>query len=366
MTIPAGVVIRNRYVITDPEPSGTGTYPYTFKIFEEDDLGVYRVVDGESTKLTLNSHYTVTGAGSESGGNVVLDPDGPDNAILIIVGEYDYEQETDYVENDPFPAQVHENAMDKLTLLQIVNKDAVDRSVTANVADPTDQELELPYYTERASKFLAFDATGQTLLMSAGTGNTATTYMNNMLTAGTNEATFKAYANLTTTAYTVALLSKANESAVKSYLNLEPDVDYQPYSTYLDAVDNTPANVRTNLELAHLGGDNLWTDNQLYDDGTLSYSGSDVTWDVSVAQNAVLTLTKDTTIYASNIPTNTGYFTLMLIQDGTGGWTVTFDSDFYWSDGAAPIVSDAAGAVDIVGCYAKGGALYSTIAQNFS
>jgi hypothetical protein len=60
---------RNNYI-------GNGaalTYSYTFKIFNDDELRVTvkSNLDIETT-LTLNTHYTVTGAGSNSGGSISL------------------------------------------------------------------------------------------------------------------------------------------------------------------------------------------------------------------------------------------------------------------------------------------------------
>ena len=54
---------------------GTGviaTIPYTFPITADTDLvGVQRDLDGAETTLTLTTDYTVTGAGTLAGGNIV-------------------------------------------------------------------------------------------------------------------------------------------------------------------------------------------------------------------------------------------------------------------------------------------------------
>jgi len=95
------------------------TFPYGgasgFKIFNAVDLKVY--VD--TVLQTLNVDYSVTGAGEEGGGNVVFAA-GSIPALLAavaIVRELDITQETDYVELDKFPAETHEAALDKLTML---------------------------------------------------------------------------------------------------------------------------------------------------------------------------------------------------------------------------------------------------------
>ena len=61
--------VRNDYANT----SGGSTFPYTFKIFAATDIQVY-TKDASGTELlkTLTTDYSVTGAGSDSGGNVTF------------------------------------------------------------------------------------------------------------------------------------------------------------------------------------------------------------------------------------------------------------------------------------------------------
>lgn len=91
----------------------TKSFAYTFKITADADLDVY--VDG--TQKTLTSEYTVSGAGVATGGTVTFVTAPGCNLAVAIVRDVPYTQSTDYVENDPFPAQTHEDAIDKLTML---------------------------------------------------------------------------------------------------------------------------------------------------------------------------------------------------------------------------------------------------------
>ena len=51
----------------------TTTFAYGFKIFADADLQVIiRAAAGTETTKTLTTHYTVTNAGNDSGGNVVF------------------------------------------------------------------------------------------------------------------------------------------------------------------------------------------------------------------------------------------------------------------------------------------------------
>ena len=102
--------------------SGNGAttgFSYTFKIFADSDL-VVSLRDnatGVSTTQTLTTDYTVSGAGTNSGGTVTFVTAPASGKTVIIRRELPFTQETDYVENDPFPAQAHEDALDKLTML---------------------------------------------------------------------------------------------------------------------------------------------------------------------------------------------------------------------------------------------------------
>ena len=106
----------------------TATFNYTFKIFDDSDLDVIiTTAGGVETQLTLTTDYTVTGAGVDAGGTIVLvDPanDAPSGSTLTVMRDVPYTQETDYTEGDDFPAEAHEDALDKLLMqiLQLVDK----------------------------------------------------------------------------------------------------------------------------------------------------------------------------------------------------------------------------------------------------
>jgi hypothetical protein len=93
--------------------TGVVTFGYTFRILDETHLKVY--VDG--VLKTLTTHYTVTGVGVPGGGNVVFGVAPTAGAIVVICRDTPRTQETDYVEGDAFPAESHEQALDKLTMI---------------------------------------------------------------------------------------------------------------------------------------------------------------------------------------------------------------------------------------------------------
>ena len=111
MTI-STTVIKNSY-------SGNGsndTFAYTFKISANADMQVIiRASTGTETVKNLTSHYTVTGAGSASGGNVVFTSGNIPTATETVVLRRNttQTQAVDLVENDPFTADSVEGAFDK-------------------------------------------------------------------------------------------------------------------------------------------------------------------------------------------------------------------------------------------------------------
>jgi len=138
----------------------TDVFAYTFKIFSDSEIKVY--VD--NVLKTLTTHYTVSGAGESSGGNVTFTTGNtPANLeIVALARNIARTQATDYVENDSFPAETHEAALDKLTMLV----QDVDNTVTGDIFRFSESVTDAGTVTitktaaQRASKLLAFDTSG--------------------------------------------------------------------------------------------------------------------------------------------------------------------------------------------------------------
>lgn len=96
----------------------TTSFPYTFRIFQKTDLMVQVVDLNENiTVLTLDTDYSVSGAGTYSGGSVVLSSPLANGWQISISRELPATQETDLRNQGKFFAEVHEDAFDKLTML---------------------------------------------------------------------------------------------------------------------------------------------------------------------------------------------------------------------------------------------------------
>ena len=141
----------------------TTVFAYNFKIFADADLTVIiRAADGIETTKTLTTHYTVSGAGSASGGNVTFTSGNtPANGETVVIArQLTKTQGTDYVANDPFPAESHEDALDRLTFITQELQEEVDRSIKASVTNTiTSTEFTISA-TDRANKVFSFDGSG--------------------------------------------------------------------------------------------------------------------------------------------------------------------------------------------------------------
>ena len=77
---------------------------------------------------------------------------------LVIYRNTPITQETDYISGDPFPAETHEQALDRLTMIaQEIGSDA-DRSIKVPVGDSSSLTTTLPAAANRLDKFIVFDA----------------------------------------------------------------------------------------------------------------------------------------------------------------------------------------------------------------
>ena len=130
-------------------------FPYRFD--EEEDLTVIRVSSsGTRTTLTEGTDYSVSGVGESNGGTVTIFTVNSDDTIVVerIV---DITQEQDYVENDAFPAQSHELALDKGTQIDQQLQASIDRAIKVNSGEPNPV---VSSQEDRKDTFLAFDSDG--------------------------------------------------------------------------------------------------------------------------------------------------------------------------------------------------------------
>ena len=159
MTV-SSATTRNSY-------SGNGStdvFAYGFKIFDDDDITVIIRTDstGAETTKTKTTHYTVSGVGNSSGGNVTFTSGNTpaSGETVVLLRTTARTQLTDYVPNDPFPAATHEDALDKLTFIAQELEEQIGRSLKVSQANVIATSEFTADATARANKVLGFDSSG--------------------------------------------------------------------------------------------------------------------------------------------------------------------------------------------------------------
>lgn len=136
--------------------SATVLFPVNYYFLENSHLKVIlRAADGSETVQALTTNYTVSGAGNPAGGSITMLVAPPTGTTLTIVRNVPATQETDYLANDPFPAESHERALDKLTMIVQQQNEIIGRGLVLPITTPSNvsNELEVP----QANKFLAWN-----------------------------------------------------------------------------------------------------------------------------------------------------------------------------------------------------------------
>jgi hypothetical protein len=179
MTI-SSTTVRNSY----SGDASTTTFSYTFKIFADSDIQVIiRSANGTETTKTITTHYTVTGAGNSGGGSVIFTSGNIPTSTQTVVlrRNIPQTQSIDYIANDPFPAESHEEGLDRATMAIQQLQEEVTRSLKLSKTNTMTSTEFTVGASDRANKILAFDTNGelavtQELGTNRGNWATATTF----------------------------------------------------------------------------------------------------------------------------------------------------------------------------------------------
>lgn len=119
----------------------TTVFAYNFRVDNAGDMSVY--IDG----VILATGWSIDGIGVPTGGNVTFDTAPADQATIALLREIAIYQLVDYVPYDPFPAETHEAALDKLTMICQQLAEEIGRALVASPDTPASVDNSLPPYS---------------------------------------------------------------------------------------------------------------------------------------------------------------------------------------------------------------------------
>jgi len=148
--------------------NSSNTFSYAFKIRENSDLIV------SVNNSVLNSGYTVTGEGSNSGGAVIFDtPPNSGTNNVSLVRSVPLTQLTSFPEGNKFPSSVVEETFDYAMMVAQQTQEILSRALISPLPDGVIGTL--PTKSLRANKVLSFDGDGEPVALIDTTGDIAIT-----------------------------------------------------------------------------------------------------------------------------------------------------------------------------------------------
>ena len=139
----------------------TTVFTYNFPINSQAELAVIsRSSLGTETTKTLNSDYTIVDNGA-SGGSVTFTTAPASSETIVLIRDTNLTQTTDYLANDPFPAETHEAALDKMTFQVQEMQEELGRSLKISKTNTMASTEFTNDATDRALKVFAFDSSGE-------------------------------------------------------------------------------------------------------------------------------------------------------------------------------------------------------------
>ncbi|WP_054650171.1 hypothetical protein [Salidesulfovibrio brasiliensis] len=258
-------------------------------------------------------------------------------------------QEVDYMENGPFPAETHERALDRLTMICQSLSERLDRAVSLRVSSAV-SGVEMPDPQDGAA--LCWNTEGN-LANGPSALDIAEAYEHAELARLCREAAETARDEAVQAAGAGFLPDPAELSALAL---LRVDAATQAYEC------RTPQQVCADIGAAPLAAANTWTQAQRYGETSLAISAGDLAWDMEDKPKAAITLSEDVTTWTV---TNPGPGELTLTQDATGGRTVAWPASWHWPGGVPGEVSAEANAVDVLTITERGGTIRAMLVNDF-
>jgi hypothetical protein len=158
------------------------------------------------------SDYNVVGS------DVVFVTAPASGTAIVIKRISDFLQSSDYVSNDPFPAETHEGALDKLTIQTQFLKEELRKAIRIPDRDPVSLNPELPIVAERADKLMGFDPAG----LPVATSTTLSQFealAAGLVPTGVGWSDFEFTGDGTTTAFTLTGVNLVSKLTVLTWID---------------------------------------------------------------------------------------------------------------------------------------------------
>jgi len=386
--------------------SAVTAYPITFP-FDENSWIRCQLLDSTGTisDLVLDTDYTVTGAGGASG-NLVTAVAYDNTHQLTIYRVVPLTQLLDLVYNDRLPAQLLEDALDKLTYIgqQLSTLgEPGQKTLKFPISEPTANEDTLPVPADRLAKVIYFNATTGALELVTATELALTldptletlvegkqnvpdikaanfTAANNEFYIITASATVTDPTPVQGEGYTVFVRNGTATVNAVAYATAGTIIRriyhsgaWTSYVYYTEAALATLTQTLTNKTLTTPTITNptvttgTFTNPTVnnYTEGVVSIgnSGTSKTIDLTAGTFQTVTLTGNCTF---TMPTATaGKSFVIKVLTGAGGFTGTF-TGVKWPGASTPTVTATASKFDLFSFVADGSAWSGTVIPNFT
>lgn len=219
----------------------TKTFAFPYQFFEADDLDVWTYdVDGVGHYKILNTDYTVSGTLNPSGGSITFVNAPLSTDKVIIINDLDIKQVNHYINSDDFPAQSHEQALDRLTKICQRLADRIDRTVRAADYTPSDQVPTADTLEEMVDEAeAAADGANTSATAAAQAAAQSQTYRDASASYAANAANSATAAGNSATAAAGSATQAANSAAAAQVAEVDWKGPWSAATTYMlnDAVN---------------------------------------------------------------------------------------------------------------------------------
>lgn len=252
--------------------AGQTTFTYDFKIYDDDEITVQQ----NSTTLTLTTHYTVTGAGEDAGGTIVLVTGTTEDDIITLTGNTMVERETTFTNGGEFSASAINGEYNKILYLLSENLTELGKAAKLTTYDAS---FDMGIPTPVADRAIKVNAAGDGFEMSTYNPDAAqAASAASAAAAAASEAAAEGYKDDAETAKDDAETAAAEAAASAASIDLD-DLG----SDIIPDADSTRDLGSTTKRWAEIWGDDLTLTDDLVvgDDATIS-GDLDVTGGITV------------------------------------------------------------------------------------